>query len=266
MPDFARLANELAKNRVVVTCRNEVEIPPRTVQYISAVSCRNQDEELFVPVTNYSCKKVVLGEGQPLYRESVPSRETVKALHVTSSCDGRDPISDEDVKVGPMVSASEKGELCDLLNRHRDCFALKMDKLGCTDVAEMTIIELPGSVPVSQSPYRCSRYELEILRSITDELKECGLIRDSASQYSSPVLLVKKKNGEHRMVIDYRRLNRQTVKDKFPLPVIDDMLDRLSGTPCSLCLTWRTDIFRYHCPRHQGTRQHLQPRTVTLSL
>lgn len=81
---------------------------------------------------------------------------------------------------------------------------------------------------MSQSPYRCSRYERETLRNITDELKECGQIRDSSSQYNSPVILVKKKNGD-RMVIDYRRLNRQTVKDKFPLPIVGDMLDRLSG-------------------------------------
>lgn len=77
----------------------------------------------------------------------------------------------------------------------------------------------------------CSRHAgvlVESLRSIMDEVKECELIRDSSFQYSSSGISVKQINGHHSMVIDYSRLNRQTVKDKFPLSIIEDMSDRYS--------------------------------------
>ncbi|KAF8774815.1 Retrovirus-related Pol polyprotein like [Argiope bruennichi] len=105
----------------------------------------------------------------------------------------------------------------------------KTNELGCINNTTMHITEIPGSKPVSRSPYRASNYERQVLREIVQELKGQGVIRDSCSEYSSPVLLVSKKTGDKRMVIDYRHLNSQTIKDKFPLPCIDDLLERLSG-------------------------------------
>jgi hypothetical protein len=62
-----------------------------------------------------------------------------------------------------------------------------------------------------------------------EELLEQGLIRPSASPYGSPILFVRKKEGTFRMVIDYRQINNLTIKDKYPLPRIDDLLDKLQG-------------------------------------
>ncbi len=93
----------------------------------------------------------------------------------------------------------------------------------------MHIAEVPGSQPVDIPPYRTSYKEREVLRGIIDQLKSQGVTRDSTSDYSSPVLLITKKTGESRMAVDYRKFNAQMVKDKFPLPRIEDMLDRLSG-------------------------------------
>jgi hypothetical protein len=85
------------------------------------------------------------------------------------------------------------------------------------------------SVSPMNHPYRVPQVEKQILQGILTELLENGIIQESKSPYASPVLLVKKKTGDYRMCVDYRRLNAMTVKDKYPLPIIDEQLDRLGG-------------------------------------
>ena len=90
-------------------------------------------------------------------------------------------------------------------------------------------IELePGSVPPYKRQYRVSAAELAEVRQQLDEYLEKGWIRPSCSPYGAPIVLIWKKTGELRMTVDYRALNRQTKKDVYPLPCIDDLLDKLS--------------------------------------
>lgn len=81
--------------------------------------------------------------------------------------------------------------------------------------------------PFSCSPRRLSYVEREKLQVMLDEYMRDGIIRKSSSEYASPIVLVKKKSGELRMCIDFRRLNKVVIKDNYPLPLIDDLLDRL---------------------------------------
>lgn len=90
-------------------------------------------------------------------------------------------------------------------------------------------IKLKSDQPISFSPRRLAFTEKEKLRVILDELLADGIIRRSDSPYASPIVLVRKKNGEVRLCVDYRELNKITVKDNFPTPLIDDHLDRLKG-------------------------------------
>ena len=90
-------------------------------------------------------------------------------------------------------------------------------------------IDTGDSMPVSKPAYRLSPKEKEEVKSQVTELLERGLIRPSNSPYGSPVLFVQKKDGSLRMCVDYRALNRVTRKDKYPLPRIDDLMDRLKS-------------------------------------
>jgi hypothetical protein len=83
--------------------------------------------------------------------------------------------------------------------------------------------------PPNSKPYRYSPLQKdEIERQVTEMLRS-GVITHSMSPYAAPVLLVKKKDGSWRFCIDYRRLNLATIKNKFPLPIVDELLDELAG-------------------------------------
>jgi hypothetical protein len=91
-------------------------------------------------------------------------------------------------------------------------------------------IELePGAQPPFRAPYRLSHSEMEELKKQLGELLDKGFIQPSVSPYGAPVLFVQKKSGELRMCIDYRMLNKVTIRNKYPLPMPDDLFDQLHG-------------------------------------
>ncbi|GJW99681.1 putative reverse transcriptase domain-containing protein [Tanacetum coccineum] len=94
---------------------------------------------------------------------------------------------------------------------------------------EFQIELIPGATPVAKSPYRLAPSELEELSGQLKELQDKGFIRPSSSPWGASVLFVKKKDGSFRMCIDYRELNKLTVKNRYPLPRIDDLFDQLQG-------------------------------------
>ena len=91
-------------------------------------------------------------------------------------------------------------------------------------------IELaPGTEPISIAPYRMAPTEMKELKIQMEELVRKGFIRPSTSPWGAPVLFVKKKDGSLRLCIDYRQLNRITIRNQYPLPRIDDLFDQLQG-------------------------------------
>ena len=92
------------------------------------------------------------------------------------------------------------------------------------------IIELiPGTGPIAQRPYSMNPLELAELKKQLDSMLEIGLIQPSASPWRSPVSFVDKKDGGNRLCTDYHKLNYVTIKNKYPLPKIDDLFDQLTG-------------------------------------
>ena len=94
---------------------------------------------------------------------------------------------------------------------------------------EHQIILKPGTQPTCQRPYRYPYYQKTEIETIVKDLLEFGSIRNSQSHFASLVLLVRKADGSWRICVDYRALNNDTVKDKFPIPMVDKLLDELSG-------------------------------------
>ncbi|GJW37456.1 putative reverse transcriptase domain-containing protein [Tanacetum coccineum] len=88
----------------------------------------------------------------------------------------------------------------------------------------------PRAAPVARTPYRLAPSEMQELSNQLQELADRGFIRPSTSPWGAPVLFVKKKDGSFRMCIDYRELNKLTVKNRYPLPRIDDLFDQLQGS------------------------------------
>ncbi|GKA48092.1 putative reverse transcriptase domain-containing protein [Tanacetum coccineum] len=109
---------------------------------------------------------------------------------------------------------------------------------GCQDLpglpparpVEFQIDLIPGAAPVARAPYRLAPSEMKELSEQLQELSDKGFIRPSSSPWGAPVLFVKKKDGSFRMCIDYRELNKLTVKNRYPLPRIDDLFDQLQGS------------------------------------
>jgi hypothetical protein len=92
------------------------------------------------------------------------------------------------------------------------------------------VIELvPSTAPILKRPYRMAANQLAKLKEQLQELLDQGYIYPSASPWGAPVIFVLKKDGMQRMCVDYRSLNEVTIKNKYPLPRIDDMFDQLKG-------------------------------------
>ncbi|GKF50299.1 putative reverse transcriptase domain-containing protein, partial [Tanacetum coccineum] len=95
---------------------------------------------------------------------------------------------------------------------------------------EFQIDLVPGAAPVIQAPYRLAPSEMKELSDQLQELFDKGFIRPSSSPWGAPVLFVKKKDGSFWMCIDYRELNKLIMKNRYPLPMIDDLFDQLQGS------------------------------------
>jgi hypothetical protein len=138
------------------------------------------------------------------------------------------------------VSASEpSGILCQMearptdgirvVSEFPDVFPDDLPGMPPDHDIEFSIDLLPGTAPTAKRPYRMAPVEHEEVKKTVDELLAKGYIRRSFSPWAFPVLLVEKKDGAKRMCVDYRNLNAVTIKNKYPLPRIEDLFDQLQG-------------------------------------
>ncbi|GJQ97749.1 putative nucleotidyltransferase, ribonuclease H [Tanacetum coccineum] len=142
------------------------------------------------------------------------------------------PINGETLIIRVMEKKSDEKRLEDIpvVREFPEVFPEDLPGLPPVRQVEFQIDLIPGAAPVARAPYRLAPSEMQELSNQLQELSDRGFIRPSTSPWGAPVLFVKKKDGSFRMCIDYRELNKLTIKNRYPLPRIDDLFDQLQGS------------------------------------
>ncbi|GJY64633.1 reverse transcriptase domain-containing protein [Tanacetum coccineum] len=142
------------------------------------------------------------------------------------------PMNGETLIIRVMEKKSDEKKLEDIpvVKEFPDVFPEDLPGLPPVRQVEFQIDLIPGAAPVARTPYRLAPSEMQELSNQLQELTDRGFIRPSTSPWGAPVLFVKKKDGSFRMCIDYRELNKLTIKNRYPLPRIDDLFDQLQGS------------------------------------
>jgi hypothetical protein len=140
------------------------------------------------------------------------------------------------VKVN-QLNASQ-GSKVPVVNEFPDVFPEELPDMPPDRDIEFVIEMKPGTTPIYKTRYRMATPELAELKEHIKELLEKEFIRPSSSPWGAPVIFVLKKDGTQRLCVDYRALNEVTVKNKYPLPRIDDLLNQLRGA----CVSSKIDL------------------------
>jgi hypothetical protein len=181
-------------------------------------------------VTNLGERDVTLQRAKLIGRgdvcEEVPEVEISKVsamnerMNVESS-----QINFDKVKVG----GTEKAALYRLLECHAGCFANNSKELGTVQGSCLKIDLKQGAKAVCYRPYRMPLKEREVIRGKVQDLLDAGIVRESTSSFASSVVLVPKKNGDYRLCVDYRALNKCTEKKTYPMANVEDEFSKLAG-------------------------------------
>ena len=132
-----------------------------------------------------------------------------------------------------VVEKGKEGTLVDeipVVREFPDVFSDDIAGLPPEREVELTIDLIPRTEPIYIPPYRMDPTELRKLKAQLEELLTKGFIRPSIPPWGAPVLFVKKKDGSLRLCIDYRQLNRVTIRNQYPLPRIDELFNQLQGS------------------------------------
>ena len=163
------------------------------------------------------------------------------SMQVTSSIDN-------DIKrtlhqaVQHIVNSQEQTETRNIIEKYKKIFDTSLPTIALTSIHHT--IPTGDHPPINSVPYRGSLQQQQALKTVIDQLERSNQIRPSHSPWSSPVLLIKKKDGNYRFVVDYRKLNSITHKDSFPIPTIESTLQQLAGNCYFSKLDLRSGYFQ----------------------
>ena len=140
-------------------------------------------------------------------------------------CQISSPRASELVNLSERLTVDETDLIKRLIDRYSDVFSKDETDIGRCEITHH--IELTSNDPVRARSYRLPYSQRQLVEQEIDKLLRMGVIRRSKSDFTSPAILVKKKDGTPRFVVDFRRLNDKTVKDRYPMPYIEEQLEKL---------------------------------------
>ncbi|UYV65660.1 hypothetical protein LAZ67_3004992, partial [Cordylochernes scorpioides] len=178
------------------------------------------NKETYIWITNPYPRPLEILKNQTLCFGSQPAE--VNLMEESEQKEHEEP----QFQINENLAYKEKEQLKQVLERYEDLFS---SGLGRSNLVKHRI-DTEGAKPIKHKPYRVSAKEREIIKEQIDEMLRDGIIRPSSSPWSFPVILVKKRDGKYRFCVDYRKLNDVTVKDVYPIPRIDEVLDTLQGS------------------------------------
>ena len=152
------------------------------------------------------------------------------------------------------VSEAQRQKITELLEKNADLFAKNDSELGRTHLVTAHI-DTGDHPPIKQNPYRLPFLQRKLVEEHVDKMLKDGIIEPSQSPWASPIVIVDKKDGTKRFCVDYRALNKVTVKNSHPLPRIDDILASLDGAKYFTCLDLRSGYWQI--PVDPGSRDKL---------
>ncbi|GKD28872.1 putative reverse transcriptase domain-containing protein [Tanacetum coccineum] len=210
---------------VIVTCHAS----DKSFVSISLASMLN-----IPPITIDTFYNIEMANGN-LFRRVVIGMDWLSKYHARIICDEKVvhiPINGETLIIRVMEKKSDEKRLEDIpvVREFPEVFPEDLPGLPPVRQVEFQIDLIPGTTPVARVPYRLAPSEMQELSNQLQDLSDRGFIRPSTLPWGAPVLFVKKKDGSFRMCIDYRELNKLTIKNHYPLPRIDDLFDQLQGS------------------------------------
>jgi len=170
-----------------------------------------------------------------------------------------------------LFSLNDKGEInaisqIPVVNEYQDVFPEELPGMPPHRQVEFVIELKPGTEQACRRPYKLSPGELKELKKQLDEQERLGLIRPSTSPWGCGVLFVKKKDGTERLCVDYRPLNKKTIKNKYPLPNINELFEQLKGAKVFSKLDLRMGYHQFAFARKTSPRRPSERATVHTSI
>ncbi len=211
---------------------NSQEGSTRCRHVIDACTTADAETKKCVPATEVETKKCVPA-AETETKKCVPTAETetrkcVPAAEVETKICVPDHLVDLWQRSCTELNEAQAAQVAKLLCNYSEVFSSSPNDIGLTNLVEHKI-KLQDSTPIKQPARRKPIHMRDEEKRHVQDLLKRGLIEPSESPWASPTVLVRKKNGETRFCVDYRRVNERTIKDSYPLPLISDALDCLEG-------------------------------------
>ena len=215
---------------------NETVLAERNCDVPETVVSGNVNK-ITIPLNNWGGSPIVIKKGSKIavleevtkvdksddiWTEQSP--EVVRMCQTNTAATSRCQELSGQLKFGNACNKKGKSKLKELLLQYHDIFALCDKELGETDIVTHSI-DTGTSPPVKSTPRRLPYALRKELEEEIETLLQTGCVEPSASPYSSPLVLVRKKTGGLRVCVDYRALNQNTVADRYPIPRIDELVD-----------------------------------------